>query len=212
MKICCISDLHGALPKVPYCDLLLLGGDYCPTTKGQNGWLRDAFTPWLERVAERGTKIVGVAGNHDYIWEKRPDLVPRMPWTYLQDSEATVCGLRIYGSPWQPRFLDWAFNLDEPDLARKWEQIPEGIDVLLLHGPPHGAGDMTINQERIGSPSLRKRIEAVQPRLVVCGHNHGGYGRYMIGDTLVVNAALMDDNYRPVNPPIVLEIPSAIRA
>ena len=123
-----------------------------------------------------------------------------------------MCGLRIYGSPWQPRFLDWAFNLDEPDLARKWEQIPEGIDVLLLHGPPRGAGDMTINQERIGSPSLGKRIEAVQPRLVVCGHNHGGYGRYMIGDTLVVNAALMDDNYRPVNPPVVLELPAAIRA
>jgi len=212
MKICCLSDLHGALPKVPDCDLLLLGGDYCPTTKGQNWWLRDVFGPWLMRIVEQGAQIVGIAGNHDYIWEKRPDLVPRLSWTYLQDSEATVCGLKIYGSPWQPRFLDWAFNLDEPELERKWAEIPEGIDVLLLHGPPYGAGDKTIYGESIGSPSLRKRVEEIRPRLVVCGHNHAGYGQYLIGDTLVVNAALMDDNYRPVKSPIVLELPANVRS
>ena len=30
---------------------------------------------------------------------------------YLEDQEVTVEGLRIYGSPWQPEFCDWAFNL-----------------------------------------------------------------------------------------------------
>ena len=41
LTICCLSDLHGTLPKIPDCDLLLLGGDYCPHAKGQNWWLRD---------------------------------------------------------------------------------------------------------------------------------------------------------------------------
>jgi len=65
VRICCVSDLHGALPAIPDCDLLLLGGDYCPTSRDQNWWLRDYFKPWLEEIAERGTVIVGVAGNHD---------------------------------------------------------------------------------------------------------------------------------------------------
>ncbi len=30
---------------------------------------------------------------------------------YLQDSSVTLCGLKIYGSPWQPEFCGWAFNL-----------------------------------------------------------------------------------------------------
>lgn len=206
MKICCISDLHGALPRVPDCELLLLGGDYCPAITGQSKWLRDQFAPWLKRIAARGIQIGGVAGNHDFIWEKRPDLVPRLSWTYLQDSSAILCGISVYGTPWQPRFLDWAFNLDEPELAEKWKLIPNDASILLLHGPPNGAGDLTVLSECIGSPSLRRRIEEVQPRLVVCGHNHAGYGHHVIGDTLVVNASLMDDNYQPVNPPIVIEV------
>ena len=30
---------------------------------------------------------------------------------YLQDSSVTICGLKIYGTPWQPEFCGWAFNL-----------------------------------------------------------------------------------------------------
>jgi hypothetical protein len=29
---------------------------------------------------------------------------------YLQDEAVTIEGLRFYGSPWQPRFFDWAFE------------------------------------------------------------------------------------------------------
>lgn len=207
MRICCISDLHGLLPPVAECDLLLLAGDYCPHTKGQNWWLRDFFAPWVAEIAERGTKVVGVAGNHDFIWEKSPDLVPRINWTYLQDSGCMFAGQNIYGSPWQPRFCDWAFNLDEPDLAKKWADIPRDTDILLLHGPPFGAGDKTNRAERIGSKSLRQRIEEVQPKLVVCGHNHGGYGEHWIGKTLVLNVALLDDAYRQARGPTYIDWP-----
>ena len=30
---------------------------------------------------------------------------------YLQDSSVELFGLKIYGTPWQPEFCGWAFNL-----------------------------------------------------------------------------------------------------
>ena len=39
----------------------------------------------------------------------------------------------------QPEFGNWAFNLYRgKDLLDKWNQIPEGIDILMTHGPPIG--------------------------------------------------------------------------
>ncbi len=34
---------------------------------------------------------------------------------------------------------------------------------------------------------------------MVCGHIHAGYGSYRLDSTQVINAALVDDHYRPVN-------------
>lgn len=58
---------------------------------------------------------------------------------YLKDSWTSVCGLKVYGSPWQPEFGDWAFNLERgEELLQKWNMIPAGVDVLMTHGPPVG--------------------------------------------------------------------------
>ena len=198
---------------VPDCELLLLGGDYSPNPQDEYWWLKDTFWSWLKSVEERGIKIVGVAGNHDLLFEKKPEIISSLylPWTYLQDSFTIWNGQKIYGSPWQPRFYDWAFNLDEPDLMRKWSLIPSDTDILLLHAPPLGCRDMSSRKERIGSPSLLQRINEIRPRLVVFGHNHAGYGRGVIkhlktgSETVVVNAAHMNDMYQPVNDPVLIE-------
>lgn len=209
MRICCVSDLHGHLPEfLPECDLVLLAGDYCPRRglESQREWLSTEFAPWLDEVGRRAP-VVGVAGNHDFLFEQRKDLVPRLRWTYLEDTGTEVEGLSIYGSPWQPRFFDWAFNADEPELRMRWAAIPPGTDILLLHGPPHGLGDFAaFSRIHTGSPSLTERIRAIEPRLVVAGHIHEGYGRYQLGPTIVVNAAQVDENYQPVNTPIVVDL------
>lgn len=206
MKACCISDLHGFLPKVPECDLLLLGGDFCPTTRDQHWWFKETFSPWLEDLSKR-MHVVGVAGNHDLIFQKLPDLVPQMDWVYLQDSGTEFQGFKIWGSPWQPRFYDWAFNADEVELAEKWELIPEDTDILLLHGPPRGYGDFSpFGNEHCGSTTLLSRIEKIQPKLAVAGHIHAGYGRYEIGKTIFVNASFVNDRYTPSHEPIIVEL------
>lgn len=207
MIIQAVSDLHGTLPDVPACDLLLIAGDVCPVEDHdihfQAQWLNTTFRAWLSGLHAR--HVVGVCGNHDFVFEKRPDLVPTdLPWTYLQDSGCTIEGLRVWGTPWQPRFFDWAFNLDEPELAAKWRLIPDGTDVLVLHGPPHGIGDAVPRRggvvENTGSPSLLERIRAVGPRVVVFGHIHEGRGEYRLGETVLANVTVVDEKYRHVHP------------
>jgi Icc-related predicted phosphoesterase len=215
LKIVAVSDLHGHLPAIPECDLLLLAGDLTPVRNHrlpyQAEWLDTEFRAWLKAVPAR--KVIGVAGNHDFLFEQGPDRVPGdLPWTYLQDTGTTWEGLRIWGTPWQPWFYDWAFNLHEPDLVAKWALIPPGTDVLVLHGPPHGYGDGVPERDdsvrRCGSPSLLRRIEEIQPRLVVFGHIHEGRGEWRLGRTVLANVTLADASYDPVYSPWAHELAS----
>ncbi len=204
IKVVAMSDLHGILPpskSIPKCDLVLIAGDIC----GHHGcldqsiWLHREFKPWLENLP--ASKIIGVAGNHDFIWEKAPHLVPSLPWVYLQDNYYTFKGWKIYGSPWQLRFFDWAFNLDEPDLERKWRQIPDDSDILVLHGPPQGFGDWVPRDENVGSPSLIEKIRKIKPKLVVYGHIHPGFGVYECAGSTLANVSILNDRYVWTNLP-----------
>lgn len=206
MKIACVSDLHGFLPEIPECDLLLLGGDYCRSTKDEHWWYRDKFKPWIDKLSQR-MKIIGVAGNHDEVFEKKPHLVPKMEWTYLQDSGCEWEGLKFWGSPWQPRFCDWSFNADEEELDQKWELIPKDTDILLLHGPPRGYGDFSpYGKVHTGSPSLLQKIHEIYPKLVIAGHIHSGYGKYQIGESIFLNCSIVNEAYKMVNKIQVVEI------
>jgi hypothetical protein len=151
-----------------------------------------------------------VAGNHDWIFQKdrqvAENALNRVGAVYLQDSEKTVGGLRIYGSPWQPIFCDWAFNLSSPDLKEKWARIPEGLDILVTHGPPHGYGDLNPQNEHVGCEHLLTRIDEVKPRYHVFGHLHGAYGRWERGSTTLINASICNEAYDPLNQPVLIEV------
>jgi Icc-related predicted phosphoesterase len=214
MKIVAASDLHGYLPeKVPDCDLLLLAGDLTPVTNHalsfQREWLDGPFRAWLGRVPAR--KVIGVAGNHDFLFERAAHLVPDdLPWTYLQDRGVEWERLRIWGTPWQPWFFDWAFNGRPEELRQKWALIPEGTDILIVHGPPYGYGDGVPEGggvRRCGCPYLLERIREVRPRVVVCGHIHEGRGEWELGPTRLANVTLLDEAYRVRYAPYVVELP-----
>ena len=211
MKICCISDLHGHLPEIPRSDLLIIAGDICPVWNHdlvfQTMWLDRVFGEWLQKVPAK--HIVGIAGNHDWVFQKRPDHIPKLglPWTYLEDSGTEINGVAIYGSPWQPRFCDWAFNADEAKLKEVWGKIPLGTEILITHGPPHGIFDMVDSVRHAGCIHLLSAVDIVRPRLHVFGHIHGNTGVTRLGRTTFVNAAVLDEQYRPLGaPPIVLNI------
>src|SRR4030042_3074064 len=117
MKIVLLSDthrLHDTL-SVPPGDLLIHAGDV-----GRRGTLEElqAFNDFLGRLPHPH-KIL-IAGNRDYSFERQP-AESRSILTnaiYLQDEEISVDGVRIYGSPWQPPFMNTAFNLQRGEPRR----------------------------------------------------------------------------------------------
>ena len=90
---------------------------------------------------------VFVAGNHDFLFETDPPLARSLldpDIHYLEDTGVELEELKIWGSPWQPVFFNWAFNLPRgAPLREKWALIPDDTDVLITHGPPHLIGDRT---------------------------------------------------------------------
>jgi len=127
---------------------------------------------------------------------------------YLEDSAVDVCGYSIYGSPWQPEFCDWAFMLPRGQPMKEvWANVPESVDVLLTHTPPYGFGDRCGGNARVGCEMLRTAIYQRAVSVNVCGHIHAGHGCSSDGTTLYINASTCDEHYRPINPPIVFDLP-----
>jgi Icc-related predicted phosphoesterase len=207
MRFVCLADLHGYLPAVPPCDVLLVAGDICPTgdesPETQRRWLGSTFARWLHDAP--AGEVIGVAGNHDFVGETDPAALRELDWHYLQDETIEVGGVSYFGSPWTSRFQEWAFMLTEEELAERWQRIPEATDVLCVHSPPRGYGDWISGQE-IGSPSLLTTIDERSPKLCVFGHVHQGYGRWERGGSTLVNAAYCGMDYLPAHQPIVVDL------
>jgi Icc-related predicted phosphoesterase len=210
LRVAAISDLHGFLPKVPACDVLLVGGDVCPVEdhalEFQRKWLEGPFAEWLAGVD--ADAVVGIAGNHDFVAEADPGLMRSLPWTYLCDETTDVGGLRFHGAPWTPTFMEWAFMQHDADLAVVWASIPADTDILMTHGPPFGHGDLAVHGLHCGSQTLAARLpELERLRLHVFGHIHEGWGaRELDGGTTIANVSHVDFDYRPVQPAAVFEL------
>lgn len=219
-KVICTSDLHGFLPVIEACDILLIGGDICPIYNHdvpfQRQWLDTNFRGWLEECRASGAKnIVGVWGNHDLIGQC-PHLIPEgLAWTLLEGNVTEAAGLAIWGGPWQLRF-GGGFNLEELELNDIYKRIPEGVDIVLSHGPPFMYGDKAPRQrdpndnrapyEHAGSVSLTARLLELKPKLAVFGHIHEGAGCYEAKGIKMVNASFVNGRYNPSHPPTWVDL------
>ncbi len=214
MKFVFISDTHCQLNRVniPEGDVLIHCGDLT-----YNGTLQECAKELsiLRSRTENFKHRILVAGNHDWLAQKDPDtfkLLCKDNWiTYLQDEEMLVNGFRIYGSPWQPEFYNWAFNVPRGQLHEKWNLIPDGLDILVTHGPPYGLldktyGDSGLVDRPVGCQELCDAVLKKRPKVHAFGHVHASYGQTMFDGIHFVNAATCDETYSPVNTPIVVEL------
>lgn len=197
MRIVAVADTHTFTEDlvVPDGDVFVHAGDLC--RGGELDELR-GVAEWIAGLPHRH-KII-VAGNHDWCFVHEPAAARAMLGDahYLEDSELVLDGMRFYGSPWQPEFNDWAFNLPRGEpLARMWRKIPTGLDVLITHAPPEGFGDRTPVAGRTGCADLLRRIAEVTPRLHLFGHIHQDGGVWRDGATVFANVTTWECERQP---------------
>jgi Icc-related predicted phosphoesterase len=203
MRIVCLSDTHGVHDiDIPDGDVFLYAGDMC--RRGTQEELID-FRDNLLHPLDHDHKII-VAGNHD--WPLYHAENPSQQFDnccYLEDSAVVVGGLKIYGTPWQPEFHNWAYNLPRGQtLADKWAQIPTDTDILITHGPPknikdhvyRGMGRMSC-MKSVGSKTLLERVLEVDPQLHVFGHIHECGGIDARFGTTFLNASYQGAGHAP---------------
>lgn len=203
MRIVAVADTHLFHDEltVPDGDIFVHAGDMC-----RSGELEElaAAAQWISSLPHRHKVII--AGNHDWAFVQAPEEARALlggEVVYLQDSAATIEGVRFWGSPWQPEYNDWAWNLPRGSaLAARWALIPDGVDVLVTHSPPAGIGDRYcadgfIGHDRSGCEELRARVLQVVPRLHLFGHIHQDGGLWQQGRTTFANVTTWECERAP---------------
>lgn len=200
IKIVGIADTHMSHEEIrPHDgDILVVAGDFCGFGR-QHEVIE--FNRWLGTLPHE-YKIV-VAGNHDLICQDNATHIAALFTNaiYLDRQQVTVKGIKFYGMPWTPQFLNWAF-MYEPGSGlcnALWGDVHEDTNILISHGPPHGTGlGMTERGEDVGCWTQRQRIlELPDLRATFCGHIHGAAGISKVGKTVCHNVSVIDEGYVP---------------
>ncbi|MCJ1294033.1 hypothetical protein MMC34_005590 [Xylographa carneopallida] len=90
----------------------------------------------------------------------------------------------IYVSPYTPAFFDWAFAYERNEdryngpqevagaiTSIATEPMPNGVDIVMTHGPPRGILD-SCPGESVGCDNLLRALRRVKPTMHCFGHIH----------------------------------------
>lgn len=222
-----MSDLHGDLPEIEPCELILICGDIVPLriqnrTTDSYYWFSNNFKKWVDSLS--CDKAIFIAGNHELVYPNNYNIYKTLfpdnnKTTYLCHEKYIYSGsdgkeYSIFGTPYCKIFGHWAFMLPDEKLQEKYSEIPENLDILITHDQPYNFGDILLQkdcswatEEHIGNISLLKAIEEKQPRYQFNGHLHScSHNKIMIGNTIHYNVSLKDERYNLVYSPLYLEI------
>mmetsp|Transcript_29494 Transcript_29494/g.76149 ORF Transcript_29494/g.76149 Transcript_29494/m.76149 type:complete len:259 (-) Transcript_29494:213-989(-) len=224
MKIVAISDTHNCTDKFepPAGDVLLIGGDF--TGRGRYGEVQH-FLKFIDTIKHKYKHIVVTAGNHEVTFDEKSHsykeeckelVLSCKDIVYLEN---TVCELevgegenkekvKIFGSPYTLKF--WGgFQITRAKERAFWDElIPDDVDIVITHGPPHRILDRVPMKGNVGDKNLMANVERIKPKLHMFGHIHEDHGAMVVGDTLFVNAAVCNVLYYPSNPTIVIDYPA----
>jgi len=182
MKIWHISDTHGfhnqlVIPEG--IDLVIHTGDasnYLDPYSNEPEVRK--FIDWYEQISIPNK--IFIPGNHDTSIERglvrASDFISR-GIHILNHDWMDVNGIKIFGSPYTPTFGQWAFMKSRETINRVWEQIPEGMDIIAVHGPCKGILDLSRDRQNVlefcGDGALRKHVlNRVKPKYFLSGHIH----------------------------------------
>lgn len=226
MKICAISDLHGYLPELKPCELVLICGDSVPleyqaSSKKTKKWYDTTFRKWAGELP--CDKVLFIAGNHELHFPGKKIIYESLfskddKITYLCHSEYIHKSkdgkeYKIFGTPYCKQFMNWAFMYPNEELEKIFKNIPNDLDILISHDNPYGYGDIVLQEcpwadgSHIGNMPLAKAIEEKQPKYQFNGHLHScDHSLIMIGNTKHYNCSIKDEQYNPVYEPLYLDV------
>ena len=195
-------------------DLLIHAGDL--SSMGYEHEITE-FAKWYNGLDNYSTKVF-IAGNHDWGFQNNSEKIKGLltgykDINYLEDDflgiiEGGEPEIKIWGSPWQPEFYNWAFNRTSETIGAHWDKIPLDTNILITHGPIRGYLDLTERGESTGCPILRDKMgELKDLKLHVCGHIHEASGIQLVDRCLHVPASQLTEHYELVNLPYSIELP-----
>lgn len=180
---------------------------------GRQNELTD-FAKWFDKQPAK--HLVWIPGNHSVGFAAQYPSSEQWIKAYsprtniLMNSDITLEGLKIWGSPVTPWFHNWAYNMGRgAEIKKVWDKIPSDTSIVVTHGPPYGILDIVPRgyvEEHVGCEELMKRMLEIKPKLHIFGHIHEGYGQQQFQDTLYINASSVDERYMQNNLPIVIEL------
>ena len=173
-------------------------------------------------------KIFFIAGNHDFAFDGHMSYNDIMELSinsnnklwYLQNNSVIYTDKEgkdytIFGTPYCHIFRKWAFMLPDEELAIKYADIPENVDILLSHDaadinnlglvpPSIWHPDESLN---VGNTVLAEAVKLKKPKYYFCGHIHDGNHKVeTIDNTLMANVSLLNDSYQISYEPLYLDI------
>lgn len=202
LRIICVADIHGDrnsvlklgdFMKLKRVDYVFLMGDYSKGFRDPDENMGD-LNYVLDEVR---VKVKALPGNCD---QPQALEVLRKRNVNLHDTISKLEGVSFVGlggSNLTP--FKTPFEFTEEELYRKLKKLTDAAKgeklVLVIHFPPKNTKcDELTNHAHVGSRSLRKIIEEVQPELVVCSHIHeAGGSEDLIGKTRVINVGRLPD-------------------
>lgn len=189
-------------------DMIIHGGDI--SMRGHEHEV-ESFLKWYSSLPYK-YKVM-IAGNHDFLFDTQrtlaKDLLVKYPdIIYIENDVVEIEGIKIWGSPIQPWFHNWAFNKYRGDDIKKyWDIIPNDIDILVTHGPPFGVLDMTMSGDQVGCEDLMTKIKEIPTlKLHIFGHIHEHAGHEFKNGIHFVNASVLNLRYQLQNKPMIFEI------
>jgi Icc-related predicted phosphoesterase len=128
--------------------------------------------------------------------------------SYLENSDVTIDGIKIWGSPVTPSFgYGWGFNKDRGyDINEVWNTIPMDTNIVITHGPIYGYCDRTSREGlNVGCADLYHRLNEVKPQLHFSGHIHEAYGYRNTDWGYAFNGCNCDLSYLVNNKPMTFD-------
>lgn len=229
MKIAVTSDLHGFLPEIEPCELVLICGDIMPLRMQRNipqseSWLKGEFAEWINSL--HCGLVLMVGGNHDFALanmyrdplKQRAILEePTNHTLHMLDNEALSIyddngkQYTVWGTPYCKIFGNWAYMYEPETLIEAYTTMPENCDIVISHDAPRlcGLGKIyqSVDQFDAGNPWLAEEMLRKHPKYTFCGHIHSGEHKLCIlGDMKMVNVSLVNERYKEFYKPFYLNI------